>query len=166
MVVTALAAITVGIHLGTAHFSEPKEGAPQSGRNPGLYLVADTEALGRVGAGIFRNSIGRTSAYAQKIVSVGPFDLGIGVAYGYQKKTYYGEQYCPSEYRKYADYVWGGFPEIHRQLTSQCYMESGWSRGALSPLIGLSYAPKGWPLTPRITLLPAGVHLSVEKSFD
>ena len=69
------ATLTLGLHLATAHFQPGFQDA-----NPGVYARCDS-----VVAGVYANSVGRTSAYAAYVVPAGPFEVAVGVVSGYGK---------------------------------------------------------------------------------
>ncbi|MEY2893921.1 MAG: hypothetical protein RJA98_3829 [Pseudomonadota bacterium] len=79
---TAAAAVTIGLHLATAHFG----GAPNSPHvenvTPGLYL----RTASGITAGIYSNSEGGTSAYAGQTYETdnGRFALTVGAVVGYR----------------------------------------------------------------------------------
>lgn len=146
-----IASLVLGVHLATAHFDQTPEvpAAQTQGFNPGIYVITEAGFT----AGVLRNSLGRFGAYAGWSLPLGPLDLTLGAVYGYQKKDVYGYDACSAELR--------------RQGATYCVYDLGKSHAVLSPLIGLSYAPRwDWPVRPRITLMPAGVHLSLEKEFQ
>jgi hypothetical protein len=76
MSLTALACCTIGLHLYSHHFPERDY---QINANSGIYLRAENWQ-----AGIYRNTIDRTTLYAAYSKPAGPFDLMAGLATGYQ----------------------------------------------------------------------------------
>lgn len=69
-------ATTVGLHLHTIHAS-----AGYNDTNPGVYVVADSG----FGAGIYRNSINKTSVHLDYTLRSGPWALTMGAVTGYGK---------------------------------------------------------------------------------
>lgn len=118
----------------------------QSNTNPGLYIRKDQWQ-----AGFYRNSYRRTSVYAGYGIPVGPVELMLGAASGYRR-----------ECTPWTDD--SGTP--HEGCT-------GLSRGALTPLAALSYAPPVsiFNVRPRFWLMPgfgkvsSVFHVSVEASL-
>lgn len=140
-VVDCRAETVIGVHVGSIH--APDRG--QNNSNPGLYI---REA--QVQAGVYRNSYKRTTLYAGFVQPVGPIDLMLGFASGYEKvcSTYQTKQ------------------EVRQSCT-------GFSKHKITPMGALSYAPKFEVLgvRPRIWFLPgfgrvsSVAHISFEKEF-
>jgi hypothetical protein len=75
--VLELAAIAIGVHIGTYHFNRHEA---TRDFNPGIYARAD-----RWQAGIYANSIGRTSAYVAYAVPIaGRWAVNFGAVTGYR----------------------------------------------------------------------------------
>ena len=73
--------LALGVHLMTDHGLQP--GHRFHELNPGGYVRCDRNV-----AGVFANSIGRTSAYVAHLVPItGTVDLSIGAVTGYAKSV-------------------------------------------------------------------------------
>lgn len=66
-------ALILGLHLATAHVRTDLNDA-----NPGVYARCDAYV-----AGVYHNSVRRTTAYVGYTYPVGPVDIMLGVATGY-----------------------------------------------------------------------------------
>jgi hypothetical protein len=137
MSLTAMAAVTVGLHIGSAHMPDNWW---HENLNPGVYVRFDQWQ-----AGVYRNTYRRTTAYLGYVQPLGPVDLMVGVASGYQRK-------CTA-------WVYGGESGISCQ---------GFSRGFIGPAAALSYQlpidvlgarPRLWFMPSRGT---SAIHLSLE----
>jgi hypothetical protein len=132
MLAEILTGLTIGVHLASVHVpSEPW----QQNFNPGVYAMTDDGWT----AGVYRNTIDRTSVYAGKAFTYGPFSLVVGVVSGYQHETWHGTK-CPN-----GSYGMGG---------AQCYL--GYTKHALGPMIAPSVLVFDHV---RLTYLP-GIHTS------
>lgn len=80
-------ALAIGLNLTSYHFDRDY---PFQEVNPGAYVVCNDWI-----AGVYRNSFGRTTVHAGKILKWGPIDIEVGIATGYGKKTR-RETYSPS----------------------------------------------------------------------
>jgi hypothetical protein len=134
---------TVGVHIATKHFDDHSHTS-----TPGLYAVLPVGVLGgRVVLGGYRNSLTtpkrRTSFYVAQTWEWGRYSAMVGVVSGYHVE----EDSCGE----------------------RCVRKWGHTRGALGPIAAVSVAwPEAKPLlgaVPRLSLIPAGVHLSLERSF-
>lgn len=141
---------TVGLHLGSVHV--PRR-ADQQDFNPGFYFKAEDGLT----AGIYRNTIGRTSVYAGYTADAGPFSLTAGLITGYQHHAN-----CIT--------AWIGGPPA--KLGQVCGTSRG-SQGAVTAFLNPSMRlPIVLGLTPRLTLVPpwcrgdvTTLHLSIERGF-
>ena len=147
-----LTAITLGVHLVSAHIPA---GLENNNLNPGVYAKVD----GFV-AGVYRNTLRRTSFYAGYAFEHGPFALTVGAITGYDKRT--KKVYT---LRNANDATLGG---------TSSYETTGYSSSKVSPLIAPSVRlPEVFGITPRITYLPRlGIanrsnvfHLSIERAL-
>ncbi len=142
----------VGVHISSIHIPASSE---LKDANPGIYFRHESGAT----AGVYRNSLGRTSFYAGYTTERGPFALTLGVISGYQLKRVYGQYACAQE----------GTGVV----CTQTWTESGNTKGAIGPLVAPSVRlPSIFDITPRITVLPkfatkghTVLHLSVERAF-
>lgn len=153
--------LTVGLHTVSAHLpAQPG----QNNQNFGGYIRTDDFQVG-----VYHNTHERTTAYAAAIIPVGPIEVLVGAATGYQKK-------CQAELYETGTYVKETIlPDGSRRVEKGKTFEErercvGHSRGALAPLLVLSWAPPVQLLgaQPRVMVVPpthkagAVVHLSVE----
>lgn len=140
---------TVGIDIGSIHV--PKR-AGQENFNPGVYYVSEDGLT----AGIYQNTIKRTSLLLGITLEHGPWDLMVGVVSGYQRKTFIGV--CD-------DGVKIGNPH------NPCYR--GNSPGFFSPAVSAGYRIpiEVLGVSPRVSVVPGFrgsswcLHGSVEKPF-
>ena len=130
MSLSAIAAVTIGMHIHSLHIPERDY---QNNVNPGLYIRVNDWQVGA-----YHNTNERTSAYIGKAYHFGEIDVMPALMYGYQKR------------------------KVGKEV-------SGFSRGAITPVLAISYAlPKVGGLTPRLTVMPPApkhstvLHLSVE----
>lgn len=148
--------ITGGLHLGSQHFPAKE----YSNSNPGAYLRFDS-----VQVGAYRNSYGRPTVYAGWVQPVGPVDLMLGVASGYDRRcsthtnTTITKEVSPDGIRT----------ATYRTTWEECY---GFSKTKLAPLAAISYTlPEVAHATPRVWLMPGikgsstVLHLSIEHKF-
>lgn len=77
MLASLCTSLTLGLTLGSYHFDRS---SPYQEFNPGAYLSCD----GWTG-GVYKNSLGKTSAFAGKAWEFGPFSLAVGAVSGYSK---------------------------------------------------------------------------------
>jgi hypothetical protein len=129
-------AITLGVHLATAHFKHAENDI-----NPGIYAMVDAPYVGRVTGGVVKNSYGRISWHLSKVWKVGVLDVSAGLATGYTIERV--DVLCQPGYR-------------------DCYEDRGVTRGRLAPMVSVSYQFNLGDIKPRVSLLPKGVHLSME----
>lgn len=131
--VPAQASTVVGLHLHSVHLpSKPHH----SDENLGVYLRAE-----RWQVGAYKNTYSRPTVYVGYVHPVGPLDLTVGLATGYQRKC--GGATCD------------GFARAALTPTAAL----GWT----APVQGMG-------LSPRITVVPGFksstvVHLSVERAL-
>jgi hypothetical protein len=129
---------TIGAHVATGHF---KAGSHTG--SPGLYVRFASGVV----VGGYRNSLTtperRTSFYVAQTWEFDRYALLAGVVSGYHVEE--GE------------------------CGRGCVQKWGHTRGRIGPLVAASVSfPEARPLlgvTPRLTLIPAGVHLSFERSL-
>jgi len=137
-----------GVHTFSVH--APARAHHQND-NFGLYLRGANWQ-----AGAYRNSLDRTTAYAAYVYPVGPVDLMAGVVSGYSKRCTTTTTVTPKkvhhERMSNGDTGTTTYPE-QTVTTEEC---RGWSRGALSPMAGVSYlAPiRVLGAAPRLFLAP------------
>lgn len=138
-------AATFGLHLASVHVPSRDY---QRNVNPGLYVRLDSG----ITAGVYRNTLGRTTVYGGYTFEWGPFGLTLGAATGYQKHAVP----VPCERAHYVG----------------CTRIDGVSNAVLVPMVAPSVRlPEVAGLTPRLSIIPglAGsanvLHLSVERSF-
>jgi len=136
---------TVGVHLASSHVPAQDY---QNSFNPGIYVCAENGVI----AGVFRNSLGRTSAYAGFVVDAGPYALMVGLATGYQKRAV-------------------AMP-CNNAGSAGCWQVVGSTNARLVPMVAPSVRlPEVAGVTPRISYVPglginaSAVHLSVERRF-
>lgn len=151
----------IGLHLLSMH-AQPTDGWETEYRTstPGVYVKAPVGVLGGdVTAGIFRNSIGRTSVYLGQTWTTadGRWSLLVGGVTGYERREWVGKnESCERHGRHIDDGQW-------------CQVSSGQGRSRIQPMLVPSYAaPAMWGMTPRISVALSGVpalHLSLEESF-
>lgn len=158
---TRAAGLVVGAHLHTLHFSNESE-RPESLRNrdstPGLYVRSGDYRLlgGQPTAGLYRNSLGRTTVYGGLTweSSNKRWAASLALASGYRIKRV--DIDCPAAHR-------------HKAPTPLCWYEHGRTNAHLLPIGGVSLAiPEALPylrVTPRVIWLGKGLHLSIEKEF-
>jgi hypothetical protein len=138
-------AATFGVDLASMHIPR----APfENNANPGAYVLTDSGVL----FGAYHNTWRRTSLMLGYDLKLGPVDLLIGAVTGYQRHT----RFVPCD---------AGSPY------TRCWINEGWSRGAVSPMLAPSIAlPAVLGLTPRLSLIPSPrcqvVHLSIERRFE
>jgi len=149
--VEAKAETVVGIHLASHHFPAQDW---QRNANPGLYVKTDDHVV----AGLYRNSLGRTSGYLGYVLESErwPVALTIGLVSGYQKRP---EVTTPSADGRCDA---GGPPP--------CLALRGVSNSRLTLMLAPSVRlPAILGLTPRLSVIPrfgtasTVLHLSVEK---
>ena len=159
MSLTALAAVSIGLHIASQHVPEYEY---HEQKNVGMYVQAD-----RVLVGAYRNSLGRDSIYAAYAHPLGHgFELLAGAASGYMKK-------CHSVYTTETTVEKMGSTLITTVSTTGMEFCSGHGRGYLVPVAGLTYtAPfKVLGASPRVWAVPGTkdsasvVHLSLQWSL-
>jgi hypothetical protein len=130
----------LGISLYTWHAPESHDCSPcgLDNNTQGLYVIAEDYTFGYV-----RNSYRRPAWYVGRLFAVGRIDLTVGAITGYQKRLTIGQ--C--------------------QGHGRCYIETGYSHAVLRPLVAASYRIDLGPLSPRLTLLGNGLHLSMEYAL-
>ena len=136
---------TIGVHLVSVHV--PARDYLQS-FNPGIYVRTESGLT----AGVYRNSLGRTSVYAGFTIDSGRFSLTVGATTGYQKRQWFGT--CPDG-----------------NVEAECW--DGVTNAVLLPVFSPSVRlPDVAGFTPRLSFIPGlgagsanAVHLSVEKGF-
>jgi hypothetical protein len=155
--------ITVGLHLASVHVPA-KDG--QNNTNAGFYL----RSAAGLTAGVYENTLRRTSLYAGKSFALGPVDVVVGIVSGYQRKcTERTEQIGTRLPTTPPGHVTG--PPVAVYATQQeC---SGFARGWLTPMVAPSVAlpfalfgatPRLWVI-PSVSAASSVLHLSVEHSF-
>lgn len=143
---------TMGVHLYSVHAPAKDY---QNNENPGLYIRT---AEGWT-AGVYRNTLRRTSVYAGYTVDYAPFSLTVGAISGYQ--------------RKYERVVAGPNGECDNGTGFRyCTQQTGATRGAITLLLAPSVAlPPVLGAVPRVSYVPglAGAanvfHLSLERKL-
>lgn len=162
MSLTALAAVSIGLHLGSAHVPQHQ----QNNVNPGLYLRVDDNQVG-----FYRNSYGRTTVYAGHSFPVGPVELMVGVASGYDKRcstTSTDTVHTETE----AVHGYGKVTRTYTTTETHTTCE-GFSKHALTPLAAISYVvpvsifnarPRIW-FMPGISKASSVAHVSLEWSL-
>lgn len=157
-----LSGIVIGLHVASVHV--PSD-VGQHNLNPGVYARTESGLT----AGIYHNSLGRTSVYAGYTFERGPFALGLGAITGYQRKAVN----CVSRP------VGRPFSTDLRALSAGPVVETrcgvaGSSGGAIAPALSPSVAlPSIEGFTPRLTVIPrigrvspgTVFHLSLERKF-
>lgn len=139
-------ATTVGLNIGSVHLPADSH---LNNWNPGAYVITDSKVM----IGAYYNSWKRPSVLVAYDVQYGPFDLFVGVVSGYQRKR----RPIPCE-------------ELGLKFKT-CWMDEGWSRGALAPMLVPSVRlPEIAGFIPRVTVLPGfksstTIHLSFERSL-
>jgi len=155
--------LKLGVHLASVHLPA-KDG--QNNDNVGLYVRTESGLT----AGAYRNTLRRTSLYVGETFTLGPVDVLVGVASGYQRK-------CTDTLVQvgvtYGDPYPGRIPGPPQPVYENRHECTGFSRGWLTPVlapsIALPFALLG--STPRLwCLYGAGkhssvLHLSTEWSF-
>lgn len=153
---------SIGLHVASVHVPQR---AHHNNDNTGLYFKGEHWQ-----AGMYRNSIDRTTAYAAYVHPVGGFDLMLGLASGYSKRCTTTTTVTPKKvvHAKYDNGDTGTttYPS-HTVTTEDC---KGYARGAMAPMAGVSYlAPfRMLGAAPRLFLAPGFgtsstvLHLSVE----
>lgn len=145
--------IVVGLHLYTYHVPQEFEckACSVSNDTPGVYVVVQGFT-----AGVVRNSYRRWSVYAGKVWAVDEFDFTLGVITGYKYHRVHGPETCPNRI------------PMEDRANAHCSAKTGTTNAVLRPLVAVSYA---LPLrqyigvTPRVSMLGKGLHLSVEHGF-
>jgi hypothetical protein len=144
--VDLIAGLTIGLHLVSVHVP----GAGLQDINPGIYVYD------RAGftAGVFRNSVDRTSVYAGWSYDVTPFKFTVGAITGYQRRRICTQVMTASG------------------PVADCAPYGGGTTHPISPFVSPSVAlPSVLGIVPRISVMPAWLggstafHLSVEKSW-
>lgn len=139
---TLLAGVTLGIHLASVHVPAQTW---QNNVNVGLYArTADGWT-----AGVYRNTLRRTSVYAGYTFEHGPLALTVGAITGYQKKSV----------------------ACNDPMSTGCTLGS--SRGFVSLMAAPSVTlPEFAGIVPRISFIPgigspssSVFHLSMERKF-
>jgi hypothetical protein len=97
-------ALALGVSLGSYHLNRDY---PFHETNPGAYAICD-DWIG----GAFRNSFGRWSVHAGRVFKLGPVDIEVGLATGYQRRTWHEP---PSEKTR----------KLCTHPTWPCYREEG-----------------------------------------
>lgn len=147
-----LASLIIGVHLLSAHV--PNEDGMKN-TNPGIYFRTEDGITG----GIYKNTLGRTSAYAGYTFTSGPVSLTVGAVSGYSIER--RERPCNDRRANV------------KNEGSRCYQEEGGSRNRLAPMIAPSInGPDFAGISPRLTYLPKlganrynVLHLSLEANF-
>lgn len=148
-----LAALTLGVHLASVHVPA-RDG--QQNVNPGIYLRTEDGLT----AGLYRNTLSRTSAYLGLTADAGPFSLTAGLISGYQTKRR-GATCAEAKVT------------VRRDI-GQCWIDEGYSRGAVTPFLAPSVRlPLADQWAGRLTYLPSigdtnrssAVHFSIERTF-
>lgn len=155
---------TFGLHTLSVHTPQHT----QNNTNPGAYVRID-----RWQAGAYRNSDEHTTVYGSYLVPVGPLELIVGVATGYDKHCTTTTTEIPAK-QEHAVYTNGdtsttAYPA--RTVSSESC--TGFSRHKLTPLAALSYAAPFEVLgaRPRIWVMPGFgrvstvAHLTLEWSI-
>ena len=160
----------IGVHTLSAHVPQHD----QNNANWGLYARSSSQWE----LGAYRNSIDRNSAYLAKGFDLaqgayGTLGLQVGAAYGYQEKCESTVTTVPG--KKHVDRRDDGstLTTIEPATTNTHTDCRGFSRGAVTPLAGLTYAAPFALLgvTPRIQFMPAMknhssvVHLNLETTW-
>lgn len=133
------ASLILGLHLASYHVTERWH---QNNINPGAYVECNGWT-----AGVYRNSLSRTSVYAGHTFRSGPFALALGVVSGYKKQ--YGM--CG--------------PGLYDRPDNRCYL--GASDSAVIPMLApsVNLGPARIWYLPRVGDTSSVIHLSVEKEF-
>jgi len=146
-----LEGVVLGIHLVSAHLPALNE---QNNLNLGVSVRTESGLV----VGVYKNTLGRTSVYAVKRLNlIGPLDIDLGLATGYQKKTEYFD--C-SQQTTNPDWT-------------TCWRTPGVSNGYFIPVVSPSIRfSEVAGVVPRIHFVPSifsgkssVFHLSIEKTF-
>lgn len=153
-------AVVIGAHLHTLHFGND-DGTPAAFRNrddtPGLFVRVPEYPLlgGEPTAGVYRNSVGRTSVYGGLTWhnESRRFAASLALASGYQYERLYGQAACKA----------GRLSVEH----NPCWWDHGKTHAKLMPIGALSVAfPETKPYllggTARVLWIGKGVSLAVE----
>jgi hypothetical protein len=149
----------VGLHLLSAHIPAKDS---QNNANWGLYARRDSWTVGA-----YHSTHKRTAAYVAYSLPLGAgFEVMGGVAYGYQEKCSDSTETVTTQQEKDG----ATYTQKKKVTTTTC---TGFSRGALTPLAGLTYSPavEVMGFRPRIWAAPGFgksstvIHLSVEKAL-
>ena len=150
---------SVGVHTFSAHVPAKDS---QNNENFGLYVRHNDWTVGA-----YHSTHRRTAAYvAYSLPLWGGVDLMAGLAYGYQEKCSDSTQIVTTKKEKEGV----TYTQKEKVTTTTC---TGFSRGAITPLAGLTYAPswtfmgfkpRGW-LAPGFGKSSTVIHLSVEKAL-
>lgn len=132
-----LTGLVIGLHLASAHFPAKDY---HNNENPGIYVRGVNWQVGT-----YLNTYRRQTFYAAYLHQLGPFELVVGAATGYQTKC---------ETTTHADGSW----------EKECRGNNG---GVLAPLVGLSYTAPFEVLgaTPRVLFSYNIVHFTIERKF-
>lgn len=147
--------LSLGLHVASVHVPQHE----QNNTNPGLYIRYDQWQVGG-----YENSLGRTTVYGGYAVPVGPIEVMLGLATGYQRICKEYDVYVPTE--RNVEHLPGGSSVTtttyaHTDIYEDC---KGFSKYAVTPLVALSYTA---PFTvmgaqPQILFMPGfGKHSSV-----
>lgn len=126
------------IGLDTVSFHYPDK-AYFNNANPGLYY----RTASGIQVGAYHNTLDRTTFYAAKLWDIRyGFGLVAGLGTGYQKKY---EQVDPEK----------GPNDCGDGTRPPCYANRGRSRGAISPILALTWAsPPVFGVSARVTAMP------------
>jgi len=134
-----------GAHLLSRHIGTDA----MNNANVGAYVVVDGWT-----AGVYRNSLRRTSVYAGHQFDWGPFSLTAGVVSGYKREVTW--HYTAAECTEYG--------------STSCWKAEGTSRTELMPMLAPSVrigpARVWWLPSLGIGRGSGVVHLSIEGSFQ
>lgn len=150
-------ALAIGMHVQSLHI--PSHGYQNN--TLGAYVRGEEWQ-----AGAYRNSIGRTTVYAAANRRAFGLDWHAGLATGYQVRC----KPTSVTYTKHSQTPEGvPYDVIVTEHSQAC---SGWSRGAIAPMAGVSYLiPTDTRIKPRVFFAPgfkgssSVIHLSLEGAF-
>lgn len=155
---TLLASLVIGLHLHTVHVGDESEKPPalrNQDHTPGLFVrMPEWSLLGaEPTAGIYRNSLGRTSVYGGLTWQTESKRLAasLALASGYQYRRVTGQRACGAGY------------------VADCWWDHGSTKHRLMPIGALSIAfPETRPFllggTARVLWIGKGVSLALEWS--
>jgi hypothetical protein len=151
--------VVVGVHFGSVHVPAKDM---QNNANLGLYVRVDSWS-----AGAYRNTLNRATFYAAGHYPLGHgFEATLGLASGYSKRCSDSTEVITTQQEK------DGMTYTQKTNVTATTCR-GFSRGALTPLAGITYSPavEVMGAKPRVWFSPgfgkssSVVHLSLEKAL-